>query len=166
MGRLTEVMRRVFKRKSPELYDALRRYCEKKGVKIEDALNSAVALYLNADEEGRKELEDAFAEIRRMRSSGGGFGNVKEFVEAIKAVGDLMTTVQSTAHSLVKNSLLTEVKNQMELAKSIASMGQEGGKGSLEDLLATTILSNVLGLPIRKQQTKSTGKGKVEEIGE
>lgn len=162
MGRLTEVMRRVFKRKSPELYEALREYCQRKGVKIEDALNSAVALYLNADEEGREKLEEAMEQIRLAKRSS---VSMEDYINMIKATGDLMTSVQQVARDLVKNSLLNEVKSQIELAKSIARIGEEsGGSSTIEGAFANMLLSRVLGVPV-PQKTKS-GKGKVEEINE
>jgi len=169
LGRLSEVMRRVFKRSSPEMYDAIKRYAEEKGVKVEDAMNAAIALYLNSDEEGKSELEEAMRQIRESRtSSSAGFSDINDFVKAIEAVGNLMTKVQETAHSLVKNSLLVEVKNQMELAKSIAGMGAEEGSGSVGGQLAEQILANILGItpqPRQKKPVLETGKGKTVEVG-
>jgi hypothetical protein len=169
MSRVTEVMRRIFKRKSPEMYEALKKYSEEKGVKLEDAMNSAIALYLNSDEEGRSELEEAMKQIRETKTvSAGGMGSIDDFVKAIDAVGTLMSKVQETSHTLVKNSLLAEVKNQMELAKSIAGMGAEEGHGSIGGMLADNILANILGLraPPPKPAKVATGKGKTIEVEE
>ena len=66
-SKIKRLLGRVFGRKYPDLYDAVKSYAEKRGLKPEHVIASAVAAYLSADEEGKEELEEAMKSLAAKR---------------------------------------------------------------------------------------------------
>ncbi|MCM8802830.1 MAG: hypothetical protein NC827_05940 [Candidatus Omnitrophica bacterium] len=159
---------RVFKKKHSDIYEALVRYAEKRGVKISDVIGSAVLSYLSADEEGKAELEKMVAEKAYTPVGQKSYQAFLEtFTNTAKTIVDTMVTIQEAGQRLVKGSILNELKSNIETIEEIKKIGASGGSESLEDILASAFIKTLLGRAgIRLPEKRESGTGKVKEIKE
>jgi hypothetical protein len=165
---LLDRLLRAFRKKHPELYEALVEYAKKRGVKVTDVLGSAVASYLSADEEGKAELEKVIASKAYTPMGVRGF---QEFMDIFKttanAMVEMMVSIQKAGQELVRGSLLNELKSNIETIEEIKKIGAEGGKGGFEEALAEAAINLLLGRAgAVKPSTKPSGTGSVKEIVE
>ena len=158
------------KRKHPDIYGVLRKYCDERGLSIEDVAASALATWLASDDEAKKDLEHAMA----ARSSAIGRNpDVKATLELIKDVTgvmkDVFSAVSEVRTTLSIKSVVDDYKALTEAAKEIKSMGESSGAGSLDSIIAQMFLQRLIGQS--PAQTKpfgkrKTGTGEVEKVGE
>jgi hypothetical protein len=164
---LLDKLLRAFRKKHPELYEALKDYADKRGVKVTDVLGSAVASYLSADEEGKAELEKVIASKAYTPMGVRGF---QEFMDIFKttasAMVEMMVSIQKAGQELVRGSLLNELKSNIETVEEIKKIGASGGKGGFEETLAEAAMNILLGRVGVKPSTKPSGSGEVKEIVE
>ena len=164
-----------FRRGHPDIYEAAREYAKAKGIDVEDVTGAALSAYLSSDQEGKEALESAIEE-RRAKGGGSSMAGMKEALAMFESMVDtsvkLMTKSQEAGQTLIKGSLLNELKNQAETVEAIRSIGATSGKGSLEDTLATAFINRILsgaGVNIQastKTPAKQSGTGKIEKTTE
>jgi len=170
-SKIKRLLSRVFGRKYPDLYDAVKSYAEKRGLKPEHVIASAVAAYLSADEEGKEELEEAMKSLAAKRGGSGGM-NLQQFKAYMDAFVDAMVRIQEAGQKLVKGMIVNELRGTIETIEEIKKIGSEsGGQGTIEDLLAAALINRILGgygisLPSKNIPARRTGKGKVEKLEE
>lgn len=155
---------RAFKRGHPDIYKVLKRYCDNHGLNISDVTAAAVASYMAADEEGRVELE-AGMKARRIGGGGSG-GSVKAslgvFKDVCGAMGEMFEAMNKARSGMSMSAMLSDFEAVSTTISKMKEKGSEAGKGSVEDALATAILSRILG-GIEATKTK-TGTGKIKKI--
>jgi len=168
-SRVQRILNRIFRRGHPDIYQAMKAYADKKGIRVDDAVAAACSGYLAADDEGRTELEKA---IEDKRSSGrGGSTDLKPAIEMFttmcNAMGQMFNTMNSARASLQSSSLIADYKAVTQAASEIKKLGGEGGSGSLEDKAADWFLGRLFGgdLKIERKSGRKTGQDKVEEVG-
>jgi len=173
-GMLKRFWRRL-RKSHPDVADALKEYCSKKGVTVDDVIAAAVATYLAADTEGKEELEKQFAQRRMFQA---GQINIQQTLsilkEAMKAVTDMMSAVQDASWGLVRKSVVNEFKNMVQTVEEVKRMGEERGgiAGNLADQFISAVLARMLtgGSPLdlaeagKKKPIKRTGEAEVEEV--
>jgi len=168
MVKLKALLSRFLKRSHPDIYEALKEYCEKKGLEIGDVVAASVSAYLSADEEGKDELERVMEEKRtKMKSTGikEAVGVLKELVDVYKDLSEAFASMRTSFHV---SQIIADYKALSDAAKQISELGQSKGAGSLEDVFARAFIDRMLsgfGKSMPLQSTK-TGKGKVEKIDE
>jgi len=174
--RALAIMKRIFGRGYPEIYSALKDYAKSKGLKVEDVIAAAVTSYMAADEEAKEKLEEAITELKVKRSSSG--MNYEQFLDMFSKMMDItvnaMVKVHQAGQELVKSSVINELKSTIETVEEIKRLGQEGGKGSIEDLISQIMIGSILkrlgasNIPLQKIGSKGrkTGKGKVINLEE
>ena len=170
-GKIKSAMYRVFKKGHPDIYDALKDYCDKKGYNMSDVIASAVAAYMAADEEGKEELLEKMAQ--RRASGGGNPLQIKETMELFKdfcsVMKEMFSAINEARANMSVSALISDFKAVSNAMNEIQKAGGEAGKGSIEDLLAAAFVQNLLGqFGVKKSPAKTTpsGKGKVIEVGE
>lgn len=178
--RVKAILKRLLGRRHPEIYDALKAYARKKGMRVDDVIAAAVATYLSMDDEGKEELEMAIQQLKAKAQAQNPYSPeaiksaLQLFKDVMEITVDAMTKVQGAAQQLVRNSLINELRSNMEMVKEIKQLGEEGGKGSLDDIIAQAFLgammsrlgaNQLVGLasPSRGKRVKA-GTGKVEQL--
>ena len=177
MSSIFQRIKRGLRKRHPDIYEATKNYAKEQGVRVDDVLGAAVSSYLSTTDEGKEALEDAIE--ARAESGGGGGTGMKGIEQALsmfermsKATVDMMTTAQKAGQDLIRGSLLNEIKNQAQTIEEIKQIGASGGKGGIEDVLATALVNKMLqgaGVSIVKKEkgtTKKSGEGKVDKIEE
>jgi len=167
-GKLRSIFSGLRKR-HPDVYKALKRYCDEKGINMSDVAAAALASYLAADEEGKEELERAMAE--RSMSSSTGAPNVKATIGLIRelcgAMTDMFKAVNEARANVATQSMLADFKAMANFLNEVKETGSESGKGSVEDMLAGLLFSRFFGGGLGKKAKKiKTGTGKVKKIEE
>jgi len=170
-GKIKSTIYRVFKKGHPDIYDALKDYCDKHGYNMSDVIASAVAAYLAADEEGKEKLLEKMAQ--RRVSGGGSPLQIKEtmtlFREFCSVMKEMFSAINEARANMSVSALISDFKAVSQAMNEIQRAGSEAGKGSIEDLLAAAFVQNLLGqFGVRRTPAKTTpsGKGKVIEVGE
>jgi len=150
----------------PDVYEALKNYCDEKGLNITDVAAAAIASYLASTDEGKEELETAMA---KRRISGGSAPDIRATINLIKDLSQAMTemfkAVNEARAGASTASMLADFKAMSDFLNQVKETASESGKGSVEDLLATMIMSRLFGgiQPAGKVKTPS---GKVKEVEE
>ena len=164
MSKVKRALMRIFKRGHPDIYDALKKYCEDKGLNPSDVVASAVATWLATDEEGKAELEQAMAK-RRTAPSGMDFkmliGMFKDMCDAMSSMFRAMNEARANMSLSAMISDFEAVSGALERMRSKAA---EKGTGSAEDLLYALILSRLfpnLGQQVGKLRT---GVGSIKKV--
>lgn len=169
-------LRGVFRRGHPDIYEAAKAYADEVGIPVTDVLGAAVSSYLSSDSEGKARLENALSERRKGGGGGeGGMAGIEAALGMFEKMVDtsvkLMTKSQEAGQTLIKGSLLNELRGQAETIEEIRKIGASGDKGGLEDVLAEAFIKRMfegkgLTLSKGKKSKKKSGKGKVDEIEE
>lgn len=175
MSKIMSRIKRMFRKRHPDIYEATKKYAEGQGLRIDDVIGAGLSSYLSTTSDGKEALENAIEE-RGRKGGGSSTSGMEEALQMFERMVDtsvkLMTKSQEAGQQLIKGSLLTELKSQAETIEAIKSIGAEGGKGSIEDVLATAFVNRLLegkGISFKKKTTKKkkkSGKGKVVEIEE
>jgi len=160
-------------RRHPDVYKVLKNYCDKQGYKMEDVVAAALSTYLSADEESRKELEQAFAERAEMiRAKTSPTAALKSLTETLQSVAELFKALNEFRSAVSIQSLASEYKAFVSAAKEIASEATTSSSGSIDQLIASFFLSRLFGMPPREieqrlssMRKKRTGTAPVETIG-
>jgi len=150
------------RRRHPDVYDVLKKYCDEHGYSMADVVGSAVTAFLATDEKAKEEL------IERMgqRSSSGGVrATLGLFKEMCSAMGEMFKTMNEARAGMSMAAMLSDFKAVSKTLEEMKRSGAEAGKGSFEDLLATAFVSRLLG-GMGAQATKAAkrSKGKVVEV--
>jgi len=171
-GKVKSALFKVFKRGHPDIYDALKDYCDKHGYNMSDVVASAVAAFMSADTEGKDELIEKMSQRRAVQPSGSPL-QVKTTLELFKDFCGVMKEMFSAMNEARANmsiqAMLSDFKAVSNAMTEIQKAGSEGGKGSMEDLLASAIITRILGgFGVKKPPSNTTpsGRGKVMEVGE
>jgi hypothetical protein len=171
LGKIRGLLARL-KRRHPDIYGVLRRYCDERGVSIEDVAASAVATWLASDEEARKDLEQAMA-ARAAGVASSGAANIRETIGMFKdmcgAMAEMFRAMAEVRSSLSITSIIDEYRALSTAAKEIKSIGESGGAGSLDQLIAQIFLQRMLGgVPTQTKPLgkKKTGTAEIERIEE
>lgn len=161
------------KRRHPDIYGVLRRYCDERGVSVEDVAASAVATWLASDEEARKDLEQAMAARAAGAGGASGAANIRETIGMFKdmcgAMAEMFKAMAEVRSSLSITSIIDEYRALSTAAKEIKSIGESGGAGSLDQLIAQIFLQRMLGgVPTQTKPLgkKKTGTAEIERIEE
>jgi hypothetical protein len=169
VSRLKRIFSRL-KRRHPDVYAVLRKYCDERGMSIEDVVAAAVATWLASDEEAKKDLEEAMAARSRAHGSSPDIREaVSMFREMCGAMGDMFKAMAEARSSLTVTSIVEEYRAISNAAREIKSMGESGGEGSVDSIVARMFLERLLGIgpsqsaPRGKRKTGSAEVEKVEE---
>jgi len=171
-GKIKGALFRVFKRGHPDIYNALKSYCEKHGYDMSDVVAGAVASFMAADEEGKQELLEKMAQ---RRTPAGSPLNVKTTLELFKDFCDAMKQMFSAMNEARANmsmsAMLSDFKAVASTLEEMKKAGSEAGSGSMEDMLATAFITGLLnkfgagGLSKSALSKKvKSGRGRVEEM--
>lgn len=156
----------LFRRKQPDIYDVLKKYCEDRGLDPGDVTAAAVSAWLSGDDESKRDLENAFAKMRAGRRGIGDYENfISMFKEFTAVFNETFKTINEARANLSIQSMLSDFRAVSNALNEMQRMGAESGKGSVEDLLATALLSNLLGGRVPRKVVRS-GSGEVKKIGE
>ena len=179
MSSILKAIGKKFRRGHPDIFQAVRLYAQSKGLDPEDVVAAATSAYLSTDEEGRDKLETAISERKASGGGGGEEASLEKALSMFERMVDtsvkLMTKSQEAGQTLIKGSLLNEIKSQAETIEAIKTIGATGGKGSIEDTLATAFVNGLLsrvGASVGgggggNPKTKVTsGKGTTEKVTE
>jgi len=167
-GKLRSIFSGLRKR-HPDVYKALKRYCDEKGINMSDVAAAALASYLAADDEGKEELERAMAERSVGHSTG--VPNVKATIGLVKelcdAMGSMFRAVNEARANVATQSMLADFKAMANFLNEVKEASSESGRGSVEDMLAGLLFSRLFGGGIGSKAKKiKTGTGKVKEVSE
>jgi len=168
-GKIKTALFKRLKRSHPDIYDALKEYCDKHGYNMGDVVASAVATFMAADEEGKKELLEKMAQRRTAPVTYNVSETLRLFKDFCNIMGDMFRTINEARASMSVQALISDFKAVSNAMNEIQKAGSEAGKGSLEDLLAAAFIQNLLGqFGVRKSPAKTTssGRGKVIDVGE
>ena len=179
MSKILNRLLGVFRRGHPDIYDAVKKYAEKRGVTVSDVIAAATSAYLQTDAEGKEELEKALAS---RRTSAKGASNLKESIgavtELLKSLGDVFSALNEVRSTVSIQSVVSDYKTLREAVRGVAEEGQASGKGTIDDYLAQLFVNAVIskftggagGVPLTQKppgkNLKKTGKGKVIEVEE
>ena len=164
---------RRFKKQHPDLDEIVTEMSKQYGVSKSDIIAAAVTAYANAtgDDETRQRLANIVAS-----KSSRGVGSMNElraamdmFKEIFESVADVMAKSQEVALKVAKNSIINEMKTNVETIEAIKKMGSTAGSGSTTDLIAQAFLNNILsGLGVQAKPPASSKKKNynVEEISD
>ena len=166
LGKIKGALFRVFKRDHKDVYGVLKRYCDERGLNISDVTASAVMTWVAADEEGKKDLEQAMA---ARRTGGGSTTSMKPmlsmFKEVCESMGSMFKAMNEARAGMSMASMLSDFNAVSDTLTQMKKAGSEAGKGSTEDLLATLLFNKILGGAKGKDATKiKTGTGKVTKV--
>jgi len=172
VAKLPTILKRVFGRAHPDIYDAVKEYAEKKGQSPVDVVAAACASYLSVDEAGKEELEKAMAERRAKGGSGASMKPaIDMFKEMCEAMGTMFKSMNEARASLQTSSLISDYKAITGAASEIKKLGGESGGGSLEDKVADAFIRSLVekftGRKVetgKEKSQKKTGTGKVEDV--
>ena len=169
--RVKSVLFKIFKRGHPDIYDALKDYCDKHGYNMSDVVASAVASFLAVDEEGKQELIE---KMSQRRTSGGGSPlQIKETLNLFKdfcgVMKDMFAAMNEARAGMSIQALISDFKAVSQAMNEIKRAGEESGKGTLDDLIASAFVRgflNRLGVRTNPKNITKSGKGKVINVGE
>jgi hypothetical protein len=175
LNKLTGKLRGIItslKSSHPDVYEALKKYADDRGVNVTDIAGAAIASYLAGDPEGKAELEKA---MERRRQSGDGVSNVKAAMDLFKemcgAMGEMFRTMNEARAGMSMSSMLSDFKAVTNTITEMRKAGAEAGAGSIEDILAKAFLQRILGgvfenVPAGDVGKLRTGQGRVKQIEE
>ena len=166
-GKIKGVLFKAFKRGHPDVYGVLKRYCDERGLNVSDVTASAVMTWIAADEEGKKDLEQAMSE--RRTGGGGSPAGMKPmlamFKEICESMGSMFKAMNEARSTMSMQSMLSDFKAVSGALSEMKKTGSEAGKGSVEDLLATALFTKLFGGKEGKKAAKTkTGTGKVKKV--
>lgn len=172
MPRWTSALKRVFRKGHPDIYEAFKDYCDKKGIDTDDAAAAAVSAYLAADEEGKKVLEETLAQRKGSKGGVDIAGTVALITSVADSMGKMFEAVNTVRSQLSVTQLVNDYKTLTNAASEIKKLGSESGSGSTEDFVAKLILGRLFGgtgedvgkLLGSKGSGKKTGSGAVTEV--
>ena len=145
MSRALEVMKRLLGRRHKDIYMMAKEYAEKRGLKVEDVMASALAAYIAADDEEAKAKIEEIITSREQRARQPNYDDFLAMFERMMNITvDAMVKVHRAGQELVKSSLINEIKSNIETVKEIQKMGSEGGKGSIDDLIANALIASFM----------------------
>lgn len=167
-GKIKGALFRAFKRGHPDVYKVLKKYCDERGLNVSDVTASAVMTWVAADEEGKKDLEQAMA----ARRTGGGGGSVTSmkpmlgmFKDICESMGSMFKAMNEARAGMSMESMLSDFKAVSTALTEIKKTGSESGKGSMEDLLATALITKIFGGKKGEKAAKTkTGTGKIKKV--
>ena len=164
-GKIKGALFRAFKRGHPDVYGALKKYCDERGLNVSDVVASASMTWIAADEEGKKDLEEAMK--KRRTGDGGSSSSMKPaigmFKEMCEAMGSMFEAMNKARAGMSMQSMLSDFKAVSNTLTEMKKAGSEGGKGSMEDLLATALITKIFGGK-EGAAKKQTGTGKVKTV--
>ena len=166
-GKIKGALFKAFKRGHPDVYKVLRKYCDERGLNVSDVTASAVMTWIAADEEGKKDLEQAMA--ARRTGGGGSSVQIKDtlgiFKEVCSSMGEMFKAMNEARAGMSMQSMLSDFKAVSDTLTEMKKAGSEAGKGSIEDSLATAFIERILSGAGGKKATKTkTGTGKVKKV--
>ena len=167
---MLEGLLRRFRKRHKDLNQVLDEFCKKHNLNKSDVVAAALTKYLSEEDE---ETAAALAEIMSKRAvsepRGGGVNDIVAAVHAFKdlfnAFTDMMVSTQKAAVEIAKNSVLNELRGNIEMIKEIKKMGaEEKGVG---DLLARALIQDFFrGWGIKTKQEQKPKQEKKYEIHE
>ena len=165
----------VFRRKHPDIYTLAKKYADEKGVSVGDVIATAVASFVaSQDEEYKEELINIIkGRSVAASSSGANISQIKDLVEVFReltlAVADIMKASQEVSHSVLRSSIVTELKETMRTVEEIKSIGETRGgtdkmiSDAFLNLLFSRLGAGMLGMA-KSNQGGNKKKHKVEEF--
>ena len=166
-GKVKAALFKAFKRGHPDVYKVVKKYCDERGLNISDVTASAVMTWVAADEEGKKDLEEA---MKERRTGGGGSSTsmkpmLSMFKEVCETMGSMFKAMNEARAGMSMASMLSDFKAVSTTLTEMKQSGSEAGKGSTEDLLATLLFTKIFGEGKGKKAAKTkTGTGKIKKV--
>ncbi len=143
-GKVKGALFGIFKRGHPDIYGALKKYCEERGINVSDVTASAIAAWMAGDDDSKEMLEDAMSKRRIGGGKGSSGFNVAPFKEMCEAMGTMFEAMNKAKAGMSMSSMLADFKAVSTTLTEIKKAGSEGGKGSMDDLLATVLIKRFL----------------------
>ncbi len=162
-----------FKKKHPDIDRIAGELAKQYGVSKSDIIAAAVTAYANAagDENMREQLAHVIA--GRKSNTVSEMNVLKDaiimFKDVFEAVADVMAKSQETALKVAKNSIIQELKSNVETIEEIKKLGSTAGKGSMTDIIAESFIRNILsniGVKTNTGKSESKKKYNIEELNE
>lgn len=166
-GKIKGALFRKFKKGHPDIYGVLKKYCDERGINVSDVTASAIAAWMASEDDSKEMLEDV---MEKRRTGGGGKGgssgfNVQPFKEMCEAMGTMFKAMNEAKAGMSMASMLADFRAVSNTLTEMKKAGSEGGKGSMEDLVATALISKFLPNFAKKSATKkTTGTGSVKKV--
>lgn len=162
-GKIKSAVFRIFKRGHPDIYSAVKEYCEEHDISISDITAAALSAWMASSEESKEVLEQKMKQRRlESGSSSGGKFNMNQFKEICEGMGEMFKAMNEARAGMSMTSMLSDFKAVSNTITELKGSASEAGKGSVEDLLLTALLTKVL--PGAAGVKKKTGTGKIKKV--
>lgn len=164
-GKIKSAVFRIFKRGHPDIYTALKDYCKEHNLDASDVVASSIAAWMASNEDSKAELEEHM-KARRI-GTGGGRGDIKAalgmFKEVCGSMGEMFTAMNEARAGMSISAMLSDFEAVSQTIEKMKGKASEAGKGSIEDLLLSALLSRIL--PTGSSGLKKkTGTGKIKKV--
>jgi len=164
---------RALKRDHPDVYEAVKKYCEEKGYNIGDVVAAATSAWLSAQgDEARAELEEAL-KSRRVSMQAPSFRQAVDMMrDVMQTMADMFRAVNEVRAGVSTAAMLADFKAMADFLTEVRTTAAESGKGSIEDFLWQVLLAKIAGSAgikheeVKKVASVRTGTGKVIKVGE